>query len=567
MMHDDVTTYRKALDDFHRLRSKAAMDRFWSGIRGESLDLLPYQEVSSKLRAVSQKDLGLIEVPLTNIIGSVNRTADFDRKFRPLSEANQSRWANVKTAMTSPYAKGLPPVSLYKIGEAYFVLDGNHRISISKEMGLETVEAYVTEVRTKVPLSSSFTLEELVEKAAQADFLEDTHLDRILPGIDLTLKRIENYPLLKEHINVHQYYMGINLNREVPFDEAAIDWYDHVYAPVVKIIEESGLRHEFNEFTVTDLYLWVLDQQTALQEEYGTAFQTENVVDFVASQEGMQTTTTGSAADRELDKLLTGELEGYPDCLFRDILVGVSHSDATMLAQEQAMLMNRCSDGNIIGLHVKTESDLASIETEADLEARFYQQLNQRQMRGRFLRVSGDVSTTLQKYSLLSDLMVVKLSYPPGGSLLDRFSSGVITLLQSSRRPVMFVKEVASRVSSILLIYDESEKSREAFFIAAYYAARYDCELHIVLFENSEKANDEAAGFIKGYLSALNLEYHQIDLTREELLIQLSALVEERSISTVMMGGYKSTGILGRIFSSIVDHVLEVCRIPVLVCQ
>lgn len=151
--------------------------------------------------------------------------------------------------------------------------------------------------------------------------------------------------------------------------------------------------------------------------------------------------------------------------------------------------------------------------------------------------------------------------------MLDRFSSGVITLLQSSRRPVMFVKEVASRVSSILLIYDESEKSREAFFIAAYYAARYDCELHIVLFENSEKANDEAAGFIKGYLSALNLEYHQIDLTREELLIQLPALVEERSISTVMMGGYKSTGILGRIFSSIVDHVLEVCRIPVLVCQ
>lgn len=566
-MHEDVTTYRKALDDFHRLRSKAAMDRFWSGIRGESLDLLPYQEVSSKLRAVSQKDLGLIEVPLANIVGSVNRTADFDRKFRPLSEANQSRWANVKTAMTSPYAKGLPPVSLYKIGEAYFVLDGNHRISIAKEMGLDTVEAYVTEVKTKVPLSSSFTLEELAEKAAQADFLEDTHLDRILPGIDLTLKRIENYPLLKEHINVHQYYMGTNLNREVPFDEAAIDWYDRVYSPVVKIIEESGLRHEFNEFTVTDLYLWVLDQQTALQEEYGTAFQTENVVDFVANQEGKQTTTTGSVADRELDKLLTGELEGYPDCLFRDILVAVSHSDSTMLAQEQAMLMNRCSDGSIIGLHVKTESDLATVETEADLENRFYQQLNQRQMQGRFLRVSGDVSPTLQKYSLLSDLVVVKLSYPPGGSLFERISSGVITLLQSSRRPVMFVKDLAARVSRILLVYDESEKSREAFFIAAYYAARYDCELHIVWLDNSDKTSEEAIDFVEGYLSALNLHYHQIDLTREELLIKLPELVEEYSISTVMMGGYKSTGILGRIFSSILDHVLEVCQVPVLVCQ
>ncbi|NLC29500.1 MAG: universal stress protein, partial [Chloroflexi bacterium] len=311
----------------------------------------------------------------------------------------------------------------------------------------------------------------------------------------------------------------------------------------------------------------VLDQQTALQEEYGTAFQTENVVDFVANQEGKQTTTTGSVADRELDKLLTGELEGYPDCLFRDILVAVSHSDSTMLAQEQAMLMNRCSDGSIIGLHVKTESDLATVETEADLENRFYQQLNQRQMQGRFLRVSGDVSPTLQKYSLLSDLVVVKLSYPPGGSLFERISSGVITLLQSSRRPVMFVKDLAARVSRILLVYDESEKSREAFFIAAYYAARYDCELHIVWLDNSDKTSEEAIDFVEGYLSALNLHYHQIDLTGEELLIKLPELVKKYSISTVMMGGYKSTGILGRIFSSILDHVLEVCQVPVLVCQ
>ena len=71
--------------------------------------------------------------------------------------------------MTSPFTHGVPPVSLYKIG-MYFVLDGNHRVSIAKEMGLDTIEAFVTEVKTKVALSSSFTLEELVEKAAQADF-------------------------------------------------------------------------------------------------------------------------------------------------------------------------------------------------------------------------------------------------------------------------------------------------------------------------------------------------------------------------------------------------------------
>lgn len=567
IMHEDRQAYRKALDDFHRLRSKAALERFWAGIRGESLDLMPYDEVSSKLRAVSQTNIGVQQVPLENIIGSVNRTSDFDRNFRPLSDGDRSRWANVKAAMTSPYTTGVPPVSLYKIGEAYFVLDGNHRISIAKEMGLDSIEAYVTEVKTKVPLSSSFTLEELAEKAALADFLEDTHLDRILPGIDLSLKRIENYPLLVEHINVHQYYMGIDQNREVSFDDAALDWYDHVYSPVVKIIEDSGLRYEFPDFTITDLYLWVLDRQQDLREEYGTSFKTENVVDFVASMEGKQTKDSGTSADRELERRISGELEGHSDCLFRDILVGLSHSDVDLSAQKQAMMMNRCGDGSILGLHVKADSDLATPETEAELETTFYQQLNERQMKGRFIKVSGTVSKTLQEYGLLSDVTVVKLSYPPGGSVFDRLSSGIITLLQTSRRPIMFVKEVVMPVSRVLLIYDEGEKGREALYIAAYYAARYGCGLFIMMPEKDSKSSEGAFNFAVDYLAAVNLDFEVVPQSSNLLSESLESLILENSISTVMVGGYRSSGLIGRIFSSAVDRVLELSSVPVLVCQ
>ena len=565
-MLEDKHTYRKALDDFHRLRSKAAMDRFWAGIRGESLDLLPYDEVSSKLRAVSQTNIGLQQVPLKNIIGSVNRTSDFDRKFRPLHDDDSSRWANVKTAMISPHAVGVPPVSLYKIGEAYFVMDGNHRISIAQEMGLDSIEAYVTEVKTKVSLSSSFTLEELVEKAALADFLEDTHLDRILPGIDLSLKSIENYPLLKEHLDTHKYYMSIEQNHEVSFDDAVLDWYDHIYSPVARIIEDSGLQYEFPAYTVTDLYLWVLDKQQSLLEEYGTPFKTENVVDFVASQEGKQTKTSGIAADHELDKRLTGRYEGQEDCLFRDILVGVSHSDPDLLAQQQAILMNRCTDGNIMGLHVMVQSDQATPATEAELETNFYQRLNDNQMKGRFLTIRGNVSKTLQEFGLLSDILVVKLSFPPGGSVFDRLSSGVISLLQSSRRPVVFVKEAAMRVSRILLIYDDSEKAREALYIAAYYGARYGCGLHILMPEKDSKSNEEAIDFAQEYLKSLNLDYQTVMLSHNELAENLTTFIEENSISTVMLGGYSTTGLLERIFSSTIDHVLELSPVPVLVC-
>lgn len=566
-MHEDRNAYRKALEDFHRLRSKAALDRFWAGIRGESLDLLAYDEVSSKLRAVSQTNLGLQQVALKNIIGSVNRTSDFDRNFRPLSDGDSTRWADVKAAMTSPFTAGVPPVTLYKIGEAYFVMDGNHRISIAKEMGLDSVEAYVTEVKTKVSLSSSFTLEELAEKAALADFLEDTHLDRILPSVELSLNRIEYYPLLKEHIVVHQYYMGIDHKREVSFDEAAVDWYDHVYSPVVRIIEESGLRYEFPELTITDLYLWVLDKQQALLDKYGTSFKTENVIDFVAKQKGKQTKTVVTTADREMDMHVSGMAEGSSDCLFRDILVGVSHSDIDLLALQQAMMINRCKDGNIIGLHVKAETDFATEQTEAELETSFYQQLNEREMSGRFIKMTGNISKTLQEYGLLSDITVVKLSYPPGGAVFDRLGSGVITLLQSSRRPIMFVKEVVAPVNRILLMLDEDEKSREAFYIAVYYAARYGCGLIIAMPEKDSKSSQDAFSFAKSYLDAIDLEFQSITLSSTSLVENLVSLIEENSISTVMMGGYRSTGLLGRLFSSNVDRVLELSPVPVLVFQ
>ena len=48
---------------------------------------------------------------------------------------------------------GFPPIDVYKVGDVYFVRDGNHRVSVARELEAPTIQAYVTEVRTKVPLS------------------------------------------------------------------------------------------------------------------------------------------------------------------------------------------------------------------------------------------------------------------------------------------------------------------------------------------------------------------------------------------------------------------------------
>lgn len=568
---DDQTTYRKALDDFRRARSKAAMQQFWAGIQGRSLDLLPYDEISAKLRAVSQTDRGVQEVPLKNIVGSVNRLQDFDRNFLPLRDDDIYRWANVKTVMTSPHGKGVPPVSLYQIGDAYFVLDGNHRVSIAKEMGMDTIEAYVTEMKTKVPITSDLTASELILKTAYVNFLEDTQLDRILPGVDFRLHLIDNYPLLKEHISVHQYYMGIENGREISFEEAARHWYETLYAPVTAAIEGSGLHHAFRDLTLTDLYLWLLDQQNALQQDFGVAFKPENVLDYAANQEGIDPEPGWSNAREQIMRVLlqdSGKLQDpYQDCLFQHIAVALSQEDSEGIALEQAVLVNRCPEGAIYGVHVERKPDPDAVENEDQFQTRFDQRLREAGMTGKFFVRQGEPVNILLEFSLLSDLLVLKLSHPPSGSLFERISHGIITVLQQSRRPVLFVKDEARAVSSILLPFTGSQKSKEALFVAAYYAARYDCDLHLLLETRGTEKDEMDRYSAQTYLERLgvNAEFHQV--SSGAFADNVISLAETLAVSTVIMGGYESATILDRVFSQAIDEILAKVSVPVMICQ
>jgi nucleotide-binding universal stress UspA family protein/ribosome modulation factor len=568
---EDANTYRQALDDFRRARSKAAMQRFWAGIRGRSLDLLPYDEISTKLRAVSRTDRGIKQVPLKDIIGSVNRIQDFDRNFLPLRDDDIYRWAGVKTAMTSPIAKGVPPVSLYQIGDAYFVLDGNHRVSIAKEMGMETIEAYVTEIKTKVPISRTLTSDELIQKAAYVNFLEDTKIDQILPRVDFSLHLIENYPLLKEHINVHQYYMGIEKNRSVSFEEAVRHWYETLYSPVTAIIESSGLHHALRDLTVTDLYLWLLDQQNALQSDLGIELKPENVLDYAADKEGIKSGSSWSPAEEQIMQvLLKGDEQyqnPYQDCLFEHVTVALSEDDPDWIALEQAIFVNSCPGGEIRGVHVESPGKKKPVEEIDVYQQRFDRRLLEAGMTGKFFLRQGEPASALLEFSLLSDLLVLKLSHPPAASLMDRISHGIITILQQSRRPVLFVKEKPLAISSILLPFNGGQRSKEALYIAAYYAARYGCQLHLLLVMKGLDQDEVNRYYARTYLERLGIKakYHQG--SSESLTADVVSLAESLSVSTLIMGGYENTSILDRVFRQTIDEILAQVPIPVMICQ
>lgn len=577
-MEKDVTTYQKALDDFKKARSKAALQRFWAGIRGKSLDLLPYDEISAKLKAFNKVDRGLQSVCLKDIVGSVGRNEDFDRNFSPLNDADIIRWASVKTAMTSLNSTGLPPVSLYKIGEAYFVLDGNHRVSIAREMGLDVIEAYVTELYTRVPVSASITPEELQNKATYVEFLEQTRLDLIIPGVDFSLSRADAYPLLAEHIDVHRYYLGLEQAREIPYEEAALDWYEKVYQPVVEMINSSGLREEFPRLTVTDLYLWVLDQQSILQEALGIPIRTGHAAEYMALQEGKTINASGSQTEQHFeDTVFSGHGQAAPElpltaedpegCLFRDILVAIGDHDDYWSALEQAILINRCPSGHVRGLHVISPSDLLGEEEHRKMETRFEERLAAAGMVGKLLIVSGDITGQISEHSLLSDLLVLHLAFPPSGNILDRLTSGIGTILRGARRPILIIKDQPQPLDRLLVVYNGSPKSREALFVSAYLAGRYDARLWLFTLDDGSPDLETEMSYAKTYLRKLNLDYEYIFRKDGNLADAILEEAAANGASAILIGGYSGSSLFDRLFGSNIDSLLQKTKLPVLICQ
>src|SRR6476620_1573404 len=162
-----------AQHDFSRARRARLLADVARRLRGEPDDvamILPFEEVVDALGRVGQVDRGLKVVALDDIVGTVDRAADFDRGFRPTTQRLRSRWERIAAAQRR--GEAMPPVSLFKVGDLYFVRDGHHRVSVAKSLGRPDIDAYVTEVETRVPLDSETRLSDLPLKDHERLFFE-----------------------------------------------------------------------------------------------------------------------------------------------------------------------------------------------------------------------------------------------------------------------------------------------------------------------------------------------------------------------------------------------------------
>ena len=149
--------------DFARAQQLAFIESCLNFFRGRSNDLLSFEAVRQALKLQSPVDLGLQEIALEKIAGSVGKYREFSRTFLPKDYNGEERWRRVDALF---HNQGFEPVELYKVGDCYFVRDGHHRISVNRTHGVKTIEAYVTAFKPGVPLDSAGDLEPFLRRAS-----------------------------------------------------------------------------------------------------------------------------------------------------------------------------------------------------------------------------------------------------------------------------------------------------------------------------------------------------------------------------------------------------------------
>jgi hypothetical protein len=226
--------------DFSRARRARALARLSARLRrADDVDhILPFEEVVRALGRIGERRLGLKVIPLDSVVGTVDRSREFDRAFRPTSPRVRERWQRINLAQRK--GEALPPIDVYRIGDMHFVKDGHHRVSVARALGHRDIEAYVTEVQTEVGANREIRLRDLPLKSHQRLFYERVPLppearERI------HLSDEWRYAALAEAVEAWGFRAMQARREPLSRPEVAEAWFREEYEPVVAMLAEAQL--------------------------------------------------------------------------------------------------------------------------------------------------------------------------------------------------------------------------------------------------------------------------------------------------------------------------------------
>ena len=155
-----------------------------------------------------------------------------------------------------------------------------------------TIEAYVWEYPSLVPLGAADDLDDLLIKRGYVEFLEKTRLNELQPDQNIEFTAPGRYRDLLTHIELHRHYLNQHQGQEILYDEAVTRWYDDVYQPIIQAVRQAGILKQFPERTEADLYIWISRWQQALSQRYGTQISAEEATHNFANQQTKTKRTT-----------------------------------------------------------------------------------------------------------------------------------------------------------------------------------------------------------------------------------------------------------------------------------
>ena len=224
--------------------------------------LLPLGEVRQRLGAVTQSYTGVQPISVDRIVGSLDRTVDFDRDFRPRRPGLAERLKNLRRQ----YPNGdFPAINVYEVGGAFFVVDGHHRVALSRELGREFIDAEVIRLDTEYALEGTIDVLTLVHTDQQRRFMNESGLAEKCPDARFELLRPDAYGELLANVHAFGYRRSLEAGRLLTKLEIARRWYDEEYQPAVDAIHAVGLDRRYGWKTDADLFLWVDGKRRSME--------------------------------------------------------------------------------------------------------------------------------------------------------------------------------------------------------------------------------------------------------------------------------------------------------------
>ena len=241
--------------------AQAAYRKFLKSSRGilglnlkKQENLKSFTEIQKEENAYNSVNLGIKEISLDKIVGSVEKYSYFDKNFVPKNDIVKQRWINIYVGYMMDSM--LPPVILYKIKDDYYVYDGNHRVSVAKFLNFASIEAEVEEF-----LPTKDTKDKVIYREHMF-FEKETGIEEII------LSEPIKYKYLREEIESYTALLSKRRNRDFNLREGAEKWYKEVFLPIKGLLEENNIAKSQKK-NISDIFMFLLDHKYYLSKNEG----------------------------------------------------------------------------------------------------------------------------------------------------------------------------------------------------------------------------------------------------------------------------------------------------------